>query len=136
MRLLIYEHVSGGGFAGEAIPSTILSEGFGMLRSLISDFKASGHSVTTFLDSRIARLNPPTDANCLVPIFSSHEARANLRKISESADAAYIIAPESDGVLQSLVELVEQTGATSLNCQARTIEKVKGLRRNERLEGF
>ena len=126
MRLLIYEHVSGGGFADEAISSSLLSEGFGMLRSLISDFKASGHSVTTFLDSRIARLNPPINADCVVPVFSSQEARANIRKISESesADAAYVIAPETDGLLQSLVEFVEQTGAASLNCQARTVGKV------------
>lgn len=124
MRLLIYEHVSGGGFADEAIPASALSEGYGMLRSLISDFKASGHSVTTFLDSRIARLNPPIDADCVVPVFSSQDARANIRKISESADVAYVIAPETDGLLQSLVELVEQTGAASLNCKARTVEKV------------
>jgi predicted ATP-grasp superfamily ATP-dependent carboligase len=124
VRLLIYEHVSGGGFADEAIPANVLSEGFGMLRSLISDFKASGHSVTTFLDSRIARLNPPIDADCVVPVFSSQDARANICKILESVDAAYVIAPETDGLLQSLVELVEQTGAVSLNCKARTVGKV------------
>ncbi|MBN1245460.1 ATP-grasp domain-containing protein [Candidatus Bathyarchaeota archaeon] len=124
MRLLVYEHVSGGGFAAEAIPGSVLSEGFGMLRTLISDFKAAGHSVTATLDSRIARLNPPIDADCVVPVFSSLEAQANLRKISEQADAAYVIAPETDGVLQSLVELVEQTGTASLNCPAIAIEKV------------
>jgi predicted ATP-grasp superfamily ATP-dependent carboligase len=124
LRLLIYEHVSGGGFAGEPIPSSVLSEGFGMLRTLISDFKAAGHYVTTLLDSRIARLNPPIDADCVVPVFSSREIQVNLRKISESADAAYVIAPETDGLLQSLVEVVEQTGAASLNCPASAIEKV------------
>jgi predicted ATP-grasp superfamily ATP-dependent carboligase len=124
LRLLIYEHVSGGGFADELIPSSVLSEGFGMLRTLISDFKAAGHSVTTLLDSRIARVKPPIDADCVVSVFSSQEAQVNLEKISESADAAYVIAPETDGVLQSLVEIVEQTGAVSLNCPARVIEKV------------
>jgi predicted ATP-grasp superfamily ATP-dependent carboligase len=124
LRLLIYEHVSGGGFADELIPSSVLSEGFGMLRTLISDFKAAGHSVTTLLDSRIARVKPPIDADCVVSVFSSQEAQVNLEKISESADAAYVIAPETEGVLQSLVEIVEQTGAVSLNCPARVIEKV------------
>jgi predicted ATP-grasp superfamily ATP-dependent carboligase len=124
LRLLIYEHVSGGGFADESIPASVLSEGFGMLRTLISDFKAAGHYVTTTLDSRIARLNPPINADCVVPVFSSQEAQANLREISESADAAYIIAPETDGLLQSLFEVVDQTGAASLNCPASAIEKV------------
>jgi len=124
LRLLVYEHVSGGGFADESIPPSVLSEGFGMLRTLIADFEAAGHSVTTLLDSRIARLNPPINADCVVPVFSSREAQANIQKISEQADAAYIIAPETDGVLQSLVELVDETGAASLNCSARSIEKV------------
>jgi predicted ATP-grasp superfamily ATP-dependent carboligase len=124
LRLLIYEHVSGGGFADAPIPSSVLSEGFGMLRTLISDFKAAGHYVTTTLDSRLARLNPPLGADCIVPVFSSREAQAAIRKVSESADAAYVIAPETEGVLQSLVESMEQTGVASLNCPASTIGKV------------
>jgi predicted ATP-grasp superfamily ATP-dependent carboligase len=124
LRLLIYEHVSGGGFADEPIPSGVLSEGFGMLRTLISDFKAAGHYVTTTLDSRLARLNPPLGADCIVPVFSSREVQVAIRKVSASADAAYVIAPETEGVLQSLVESVEQTGVASLNCPASTIGKV------------
>jgi predicted ATP-grasp superfamily ATP-dependent carboligase len=124
LKLLVYEHVSGGGFADEAIPASVLSEGFGMLRTVLSDFKAAGHSVTTTLDSRIARLNPPLDADCVAPVFSSREAEVSIRKNSEQADAIYVIAPETDGILQSLVELTEQTGAASLNCPADTIGKV------------
>jgi len=124
LRLLVYEHVSGGGFADEAIPISVLSEGFGMLGTLISDFKAAGHSVTTTLDSRIARLNPPVGADCVVSVSSSQEAQTNLQKISEQADVAYLIAPETDGVLRSLVELVEQTGIALLNCPPSAIEKV------------
>jgi predicted ATP-grasp superfamily ATP-dependent carboligase len=124
LRLLIYEHVAGGGFADEPIPVGVLSEGFGMLRTLISDFKAAGHYVTATLDSRLARLNPPLGADCIVPVFSSQEAQATIRKVSASADAVYVIAPETEGVLQSLVESVEQTGVASLNCSASAIGKI------------
>jgi predicted ATP-grasp superfamily ATP-dependent carboligase len=124
LRLLIYEHVSGGGFADEPIPSGVLSEGFAMLRTLISDFKAAGHYVTTTLDSRLAGLNPPIGADCIVPVFSSREVQVAIRKVSASADAACVIAPENEGVLPSLVENVEQTGVASLNCPASTIGKV------------
>jgi predicted ATP-grasp superfamily ATP-dependent carboligase len=95
-----------------------------MLRTLISDFKAAGHYVATTLDSRLARLNPPIGADCIVPVFSSREAQAAIRKVLASADAAYVIAPETEGVLQSLVESVQQTGAASLNCPASAIGKV------------
>jgi predicted ATP-grasp superfamily ATP-dependent carboligase len=124
LRLLVYEHVSGGGFVDEAIPASVLSEGFGMLATVISDFKAAGHNVTTMLDSRIAKLNPHIAADCVVRVFSSKETEANLHKISEQTDVAYIIAPETDGVLSSLVEFVEQTGVESLNCSANVIEEV------------
>lgn len=124
MRLLVYEHVSGGGFADKTLPASVLSEGFGMLRTLISDFKTAGHNVTATLDSRIARLNPPISADWVVPVSSSRETQTKLRELSEQADAAYVVAPETDGVLQSLVEIMEQTDAISLNCSAAAIEKV------------
>jgi predicted ATP-grasp superfamily ATP-dependent carboligase len=124
LKLLIYEYVSGGGFAGKSIPSSILSEGFGMLRTLISDFKAAGYFVATVLDLQLAVLHPPIEADCIVPVSSSREAEAAIQKISESADAAYIIAPESNHVLQSLAERMEQAGVHSLNCRASAIRKV------------
>jgi predicted ATP-grasp superfamily ATP-dependent carboligase len=95
-----------------------------MLRTLISDFKAAGHHVTATLDWRLARLNPPLGADCIVPVFSSREVQVAIRKVAASADAAYVIAPETEGVLQSLVESVEQTGVASLNCPANALGKV------------
>ena len=95
-----------------------------MLRTLISDFKAAGHSVTSVLDKRLAVLNPPINADHIVSVSSSREAEVAIQKISEHADAAYIIAPESNQVLQSLVECVEESGVPSLNCRASAIRRV------------
>jgi predicted ATP-grasp superfamily ATP-dependent carboligase len=124
LKLLIYEHISGGGFADKPIPSSILSEGYGMLRTLTTDFKAAGHSVSTVLDSRLAALNPPLGADCIVTVSSRREAEAAIQKISHSADAAYMIAPESNQVLQTLVEKVERIGVPSLSCQSSAIGRV------------
>ncbi len=73
MKILVYEHVSGGGYAGQDISPSVLSEGFGMLRCLVEDFKAAGHEVTVLIDSRLSKLNPPIDADCIVPIFYPNE---------------------------------------------------------------
>ncbi|MCW4007704.1 MAG: ATP-grasp domain-containing protein [Candidatus Bathyarchaeota archaeon] len=124
MNVLVYEHVSGGGFAGTQVPPSVLSEGFSMLRSLVADFKAAGHTVTTMLDSRIAKFTPPLNADCIVPVFAQKEIQEIISKNAASADAAYVIAPESEGVLQSLLETVEKTGVASLNCAADVIGKV------------
>ncbi len=69
MKILVYEHVSGGGFAGQDISPSVLSEGFGMLRCLVEDFKVAGHEVTVMLDDRLSKLNPLIDADLIVPIF-------------------------------------------------------------------
>ncbi|MFQ6086491.1 MAG: ATP-grasp domain-containing protein [Candidatus Bathyarchaeia archaeon] len=122
MQLLVYEHVSGGGFANEKLSPSILSEGYGMLRSLVSDFKAAGHNVTTSLDSRLKAFNPPIEADNIVSISFSNELNKNLKKFSKAVDAVYVIAPESGQTLQKLVELVETSGGLSLNSQIDAIK--------------
>ena len=124
MRVLIYEHASAGGFTDGSVSPGILAEGFGMLRSAVSGFKAAGHQVTVLLAAGLSKYNPPLNADCVIPVFSSMEARDALRKACETVDAAYIMAPETGGTLQSLVELVEQTGVASLNCQSSVIQNV------------
>jgi predicted ATP-grasp superfamily ATP-dependent carboligase len=121
LKVIVYEHVSGGGYACQPIPSSVLCEGFGMLRSIVSDFKLAGHEVTVFLDSRISKLNPQINADATVPIFFSKEPENFLKIISAINDAIYVIAPETGRTLQSLVELVEKTGKNNLNCESQAI---------------
>jgi predicted ATP-grasp superfamily ATP-dependent carboligase len=123
LNLLVYEHVTGGGFSGGKIPPSILSEGYAMLKALISDFKAAGHNVTTFLDSRLRSFNPPLGADNIIPSTSYEGLDEALEEASRSVDGVYIIAPESGRVLQKLVESVEASGGISLNCRVNAIEK-------------
>ena len=123
MRILIYEYVSGGGFAEKPIPPSILSEGFGMLRTITEDANAAGHNVTTVLDSRIAELNPPLEAESKIPVDSWRETEKAIQEAAESCDAAYIIAPETNGILKTLVEKIEENKTKSLNSTATAIAK-------------
>jgi len=124
MKILVYEHVSGGGYAEKSIPSSVLSEGFGMLRIVVADFKAAGHEVTVLLDERLSKLNPPIDVQCTVPIHYQGETEKFLSVIAKINDATYIIAPETGQTLQRLVELAEKSGKTSLNCEFKAIKLV------------
>jgi len=124
LNLLIFEYVSGGGYANQKLSASILSEGYGMLRSLISDCKAAGHNVTALLDSRLKEFNPPNEADQIVSVSSLHELSAELKELSGVADAVYVIAPESGQVLEKLVENTEASGGTSLNCEIDAIKRV------------
>ena len=95
-----------------------------MLRSIVSDFKSSGNEVTVLLDARLAKLNPPTTADCTIPVFHAKEAEKTLVKTAEITDAVYVIAPETRQTLHSLVRLVEDKGKVSLNCDSKAILKV------------
>jgi predicted ATP-grasp superfamily ATP-dependent carboligase len=121
LRIIIYEHASGGGYAEQPIPPSVLAEGYAMLRSIVADFKAAGHEITVLLDNRISKLNPPIDADFTVPIMYSGEPKRFLCNIAKINDALYIIAPETGQILQSFVKLAEGSGKISLNCTANAI---------------
>jgi predicted ATP-grasp superfamily ATP-dependent carboligase len=124
LDILIYEHASAGGFAEGAVSPSILAEGFGMLRSLIAGLRVAGHRVTVIVAAELARFNPPLHADCTIPVFSFHEAQQAILRACAKIEAVYIIAPETGGTLQSLVEFVEQNGVPTLNCRSKAIQAV------------
>jgi tyramine---L-glutamate ligase len=124
LKVILYEHISGGGYAGHHISPDILAEGFAMLRTAASDFKAAGHDVTVLLDGRISKLNPPINVDCTVPVFYPEETKRFLSSLASINDASYIIAPETGQTLESYVGLMEKTGKISLNCQSSAIQQV------------
>ena len=124
MRIVVYEHVSGGGYAQQPIPTDVLSEGFAMLRCVVADFKAAGHQVAVLLDARILKLNSPIEADSTIPIIYSNEPKKFLSNIAKKNDAVYVIAPETGQTLQAFIELVQETGKTSLNSDPQAISQV------------
>ncbi len=124
MKIILYEYASGGGYAGQHLPTGILAEGFGMLRCVAADFKAAGYEVTILLDARLSKLKPPIEADYIFPIMYPEEPEELLANLAKINDSIYIIAPETGQTLQALVELAEKTGTTTLNCKSATIAKV------------
>ena len=123
MKILVYEHITGGGCAGEEIQPSILSEGYGMLRALILDLKVIRCNIVTFIDSRLKEFSPPLLADDEISISSQSDLHKLLRRYSQEVDGVFIIAPESNQTLQCLVEIVEESGGASLNCQVNGIER-------------
>jgi predicted ATP-grasp superfamily ATP-dependent carboligase len=124
LKVIVYEHVSGGGYAQQNLPSGVLAEGFGMLRCAVADFSAAGHEVTVLLDARLSKLNPPLKASCTVPLFYAGEPQRFLSNLAKINDALYVIAPETGQTLPSLVKAAEETGTLSLNGKWEAVARV------------
>ena len=90
MRILVYEHVSGGGYASKPLPLGVLSEGFAMLRGVAADFKAAGHEVAVLLDSRLVVFAPPIEADNILGVGSCGEADVVLKTVAREADAVLL----------------------------------------------
>ena len=123
MNLLIVEYVSGGGYAHQKLSGNILSEAYGMLRSIISDSKILGNNITTLIDSRLQLFNPPLEADNIVTVSSPEEFCMQVKELSGVVDAVYVIAPEFNRILEKLVETIATSGGLSLNCEVDAIKR-------------
>ncbi len=95
-----------------------------MLRTMVADAKRAGHNVTTILDQGMLELKPVLEADHVLSANSLQEAETLVEPAAEKADASLVIAPESGGKLQTLVEKLQKTGTLSLNCSANAIKRV------------
>lgn len=120
MRILVHEYVSGGGLAGRPLPPALAGQGAAMLQALVTDLSAlPAHAITTTVDPRVPLRVP---ANVHVEALSSGAPDTFLRLV-DTADAVWLIAPESNGVLASLARTVEAAGRRLIGPGAAAIDR-------------
>jgi len=108
LRIFVGEWVSGGGQWGHPDPA-LLPEGQMMATRLVDDLVAlSGIEVLLARDPSLPPLRPDVDEVRQQDWLSS----------IVSCDAAWIIAPESNGILLALTRMVEASGRTLLGCRS------------------
>jgi predicted ATP-grasp superfamily ATP-dependent carboligase len=118
MRILVHEFVSGGGFAGRDAPASLAREGAAMRTALAADLAAAGgHQVVVTADPRF-----PLAPSAGVEVVTVSDPRpALLDQLVASADAVWLVAPETDRCLERLAARMEATGRTLLGSSARAI---------------
>jgi predicted ATP-grasp superfamily ATP-dependent carboligase len=122
MRILVHEFVSGGGLAGRDVAASLAREGLAMLTALIADLAAiRRHQIVTTVDPRFALPTPPGVE--VVTLSPGSEGRATLDALIASADAVWLVAPETDRCLERLAVRVEQRGRTLLGSGAMAIRR-------------
>ncbi|MBX6421260.1 MAG: ATP-grasp domain-containing protein [Nevskia sp.] len=125
MRLLVFEYVCGGGLAAAPLPP-ILADAVWMLQAQLADACAlPGLRVRSLLDARL-NLNVPPAVE--VQRVQAGGFAAAFAAALDWADAVWLTAPESDGVLERLSERVRAAGRRLLGCAPEAV-RVAGSKR-------
>ncbi|MFA6051462.1 MAG: ATP-grasp domain-containing protein [Methylobacter sp.] len=138
MKILVFEYITGGGFNKQELPDSLVSEGSLMLRALLDDLiRLTGIEVTVMLDWRlhgiardgvyaaglpgaVAASVSVTEINTTV-IGPEHDVSEEFNRLVQQADAVWPIAPEFDGILQTLCQSVESQGKILLTSPANAV---------------
>ena len=120
MRIFVHEFVTGGGFSGRPVPASLAREGLAMRTALVEDLAAlRRHEIVTTTDIRFAKLAP---ARVEVVTLALGDT-ATFDQLLTSADAVWLVAPETDRCLERLAARVERKGKILLGSGAAVIRK-------------
>jgi predicted ATP-grasp superfamily ATP-dependent carboligase len=124
MRVLVFEHLTGGGLEREALSPSLLREGEAMVRALAADLlDIPGVHVGLVRDARLMPLVPLLEHSrlCVIPIDSAGALETRLRTLLRDHDAFWPIAPEFDGILERLCRMAEQENRILLTSPSRAV---------------
>jgi predicted ATP-grasp superfamily ATP-dependent carboligase len=123
MRILVYEFVSGGGLAGRNVPASLGREASAMLTALVADLAAIGcHEIVTTADARFPHTMPHGVEVVTLP--TARKAReAVVDGLMASADAVWLVAPETDRCLERLAAKAERQRTPILGPSAAVIRR-------------
>jgi len=118
MRILVHEFVSGGGLAGQNVPASLVREGAAMRTALVADLAAIGrHQIVTTADPRFPLEAPPGVEVVTIP----RQGQPLLDALIKSADAVWLVAPETGRCLERLAARTERRGTALLGSGAAAI---------------
>jgi predicted ATP-grasp superfamily ATP-dependent carboligase len=120
MRILVHEFFSGGGLAGQRIPTSLGREGAAMRAALVADLASlPEHTIVATADPRFPlRPRRRVEVVALPP-----GSNGRLDELLASADAAWLVAPETGGQLEKLAARAERNGTPLVGPGARAIRR-------------
>lgn len=118
MKVFVFEFVTGGGYAGQALPE-FLPDGETLWRALIDDLIAvDGVEVLTLRDERLPQ--PDQDRVHIVTTVADR-FEDDFHYCLMSADAVWIVAPEEKDLLETLNRDVLHAGKRLLGCRPEAV---------------
>ena len=119
MRLFVTEFIVGGGIANDPLPDSLKQEGQMMLQAVLDDCsKIPGIQLVTTCDARIdLRIN---DVEMHV-VEDAIDYIQQISLIAAQCDATWVIAPESEGILESITHRLTEEKITLINCDVESV---------------
>ncbi len=114
-KIFIFEFVSGGGYNKVDIPSSLISEGYAMLRTTIGDFKKLGFQIITLLDIRIEFLSQYLKADKIELVKKIDDYIKIYTDCIKESSYCFIIAPEFSNILYNLTKIAKDNKKTVLS---------------------
>lgn len=129
----MFEYITGGGFNKQALPGSLAREGRLMLQALLDNLAAiDGIELVVMLDERL--IGSVNNNGAMVVIKPESDVTEEFSRLVEQCDAVWPVAPEFDGILQALCQMVEQSGRILLTSPANAVALTGNkLRTYERL---
>lgn len=115
MKVLVFEYITGGGFAQEDLPESLAREGLLMLETLLGELaELTSLQLTVLLDYRIS-LAEIAEKIKIISVTQKQSVYELLPELIEASDWVWPIAPEMNSELQKISELVETKNKRLLN---------------------
>ena len=106
-KIFVCEFVTAGGFNHVDLPAGLLAEATLMRNALLRDLSTLPYEISTTID---ARFSAPEYCDHYLTIDANQNAWDIWASQIQLADAVWLIAPETDGLLQKLTALAVQKG--------------------------
>lgn len=118
MNFFVCEFITGGGMQHKTLPPQLAREGEMMLSALLADLQEAG--VQHLLCTRDPRL--PICNNHVKTVPATDNIWETWRKCMEASAMAWIIAPETDGILYELTRMAHTAGCVVTGCTLETVQ--------------
>ena len=120
MKILVFEYVCGGGFCSDDLPDSLAHEGLLMLKALLDDLaELEEHQITALVDWRF--IGEFQSSINIIPIVKTDNILQRFRAELTNVDAVWLIAPESEQVLENLTLHAESFNTQLLSSPFKTI---------------
>ena len=119
-RIFVYEHVTGGGLADQALPASLAREGDLMLEAMVDDLITLGGM--DIVVTRDWRLGPMPEPVRTLRVEPGEDIEVVLRRGLNEADAIWPVAPESDGVLERVCRFATACGTAVIGSTPAAIQ--------------